>query len=66
MKDAPADEQSASCDLGTGSIDYPKILKVAQAQGMQYYILEQERYDNSTALKSAAAGAEYLKKIVFV
>ena len=65
MKDAPADERSASCDLGTGSINYPKILKVAAAKGMKYYILEQERYDNSTPLKSAAAGAEYLKKLVF-
>ena len=66
MKDAPADQQSASCDLGTGSIDYPKILKVAANNGMQYYILEQERYDNSTPLESAQVGAEYLKKIVFV
>jgi len=29
IKDAPAEEKSASCDLGTGSIDYPAILKVA-------------------------------------
>jgi sugar phosphate isomerase/epimerase len=65
MKDAPADERSASCDLGTGMIDYPKILKVAKEQGMEYFILEQERYDNSTPIKSAAAGADYLKKLVF-
>ncbi len=65
IKDAPADERSASCDLGTGSIDYPSILKVAKEQGMKYFILEQERYDNSTPLKSAEAGAAYLKKLVF-
>lgn len=65
LKDAPADERGASCDLGTGSIDFPKILKVAEEKGMQYYILEQERYDNSTPLKSAQAGAEYLKKLEF-
>ena len=65
MKDAPAEEHSASCDLGTGIIDYPKILKVAKEQGMEYFIVEQERYDNSTPLKSAEAGAEYLKKLVF-
>lgn len=66
MKGVAPDEREASCDLGTGSIDYPKILKIAADNGMKYYILEQERYDNSTPIKSAEAGAEYLKKIVFV
>ncbi|MEM9720686.1 MAG: sugar phosphate isomerase/epimerase, partial [Bacteroidota bacterium] len=58
-------EREASTDLGTGSIDYPQILKVAADNGMQYYILEQERYDNSTPLDSARVGAEYLSKLVF-
>lgn len=65
MKTASPEERSASCDLGTGSIDYPKILRIAQEQGVQFFILEQERYDNSTPLKSAEVGAEYLKKLVF-
>ncbi len=51
--------------LGTGSIDFKKILKVAEANGMQYYIVEQERYDNSTPLKSAKADAEYMKTFKF-
>ncbi len=65
MKDVPAEETDASCDLGTGSIDYSKILKVAADNGMQYYIVEQERYDNSTPLKSAQVDAEYMKRLVF-
>ena len=65
MKNAEPTEQQASCDLGTGSIDYPHILKVAADNGMQYFILEQERYDNSTPLDSAKVGAEYLSKVVF-
>ena len=64
MKNA-GDEHSASCDLGTGIIDYPKILNVAAQNGMKHFIVEQERYDNSTPIKSAAVGAEYLKKLVF-
>jgi len=64
MKDA-GEERQASCDLGTGIIDFPKILKVAKDNGMKHFILEQERYDNSTPLKSAKVGAEYLKKMVF-
>lgn len=55
----------ASCILGQGSIDYPKILKTAKKHGMHYYIVEQERYDNTTEMDSAKADAEYLKKIKF-
>lgn len=63
LKTAAATEDDASTDLGTGSIDFKKILKTASENGMQYYIMEQERYDNSTPLKSAKAGAEYLKNL---
>lgn len=52
-----------TCDLGTGSIDFPKILKTARKNGMQYYIAEQEHYPNSTPLKSAEADAEYMKNL---
>ncbi len=65
MKGVPLDERSASCDLGTGSIDFPRILGQADKLGMKYYILEQERYDHSTPLQSAKRGAEYLSKLVF-
>lgn len=65
LKDVAADVREASCDLGTGMIDFPKILKVAKENGMKYFILEQERYDNSTPLKSVGVGAEYLKNLVF-
>ncbi len=56
-------ERDASCTLGQGSINYSKILKTAKENGMQYYIVEQERYDNTTPLDSAKADAEYLKKL---
>ena len=65
-KNATPEDTDASCDLGTGSIDYARILKVAEDQGMRYFLLEQERYDNSTPIKSAQVGAEYLKKLIFV
>jgi sugar phosphate isomerase/epimerase len=63
MKQADPKEQDASCDLGTGSIDYAKVLKVASGSGMKHYIVEQERYDNSTSLKSAEACAAYLRNL---
>lgn len=52
-----------TCDLGTGSIDYPRILKTAMKNGMQYYIAEQEHYPNSTPLKSAEVDAEYMRRL---
>ncbi|MEM6965363.1 MAG: sugar phosphate isomerase/epimerase, partial [Bacteroidota bacterium] len=66
MKTASADEKEASCNLGTGMIDFPKILKIASDNGMKYFIMEQERYDNSTPMESAEVGADYLKRLVFV
>jgi len=65
-KDAPADEHSASCNLGTGSIDFASILKTAKAKGVKYFIMEQERYDGSTPMDSAKVGADYLKNLKFV
>ena len=65
LKTASAEENEASCNLGTGIIDFPKILNVAKQNGMQYFIVEQERYDDSTPIESAKVGAEYLNKLVF-
>jgi sugar phosphate isomerase/epimerase len=58
-----ATERDASCNLGTGSIDFITILKTAKQNGMQYYIAEQERYDGTTPLQAAEADAEYMKKL---
>ena len=58
-------EKDASCILGEGSINFHKILKTAKANGMQYYIVEQERYDHTTEMDCAKADADYLKKFKF-
>ncbi len=58
-----ATERGASCILGTGSIDFPGILKVAKQNGMKYHIVEHERYDNSTPLQCVEADAAYMKKL---
>jgi sugar phosphate isomerase/epimerase len=62
-KGADAKDEDASVDLGTGSIDFKKVLWLASQKGMKYYIVEQERYDKSTPLKSAAVDAAYMKKL---
>jgi sugar phosphate isomerase/epimerase len=60
-KSASLSDRDASVILGTGSIDFKKILKEADARGMEYYIVEQEAYENTTPLDAAKADADYLK-----
>jgi sugar phosphate isomerase/epimerase len=64
-KNASPEDQEASCDLGTGAINFPQILASAKSAGMEHYILEQEKYENSSPLGCAKVGADYLSKIVF-
>ena len=58
-----ATEAADSCTLGEGSIDYPKILKTAKENGMEYYIVEQEKYAGTTPLKAVEMDAAYMKKL---
>ena len=62
-KNADPKDTDASIDLGTGGIDFKKILKAGSSKGLQYFIVEQERYDNSTPLKSAEVDAQYMKAL---
>lgn len=60
-KGAPLSDKDASVDLGTGGIDFKSILKEGGKKGMEYFIVEQEAYENTTPLAAAKADAEYLK-----
>jgi sugar phosphate isomerase/epimerase len=62
-KDAPLTEKDASVVVGTGSIDYPKILKTAKKHGMEYYIVEQEKWEGTTPMQAAQADAAYMKAL---
>lgn len=66
-KEKPTDDfwpVGASCDLGTGKIDFAQVLSTAKANGVEYFIVEQERFDGSTPMKSAEADANYMKKLI--
>ncbi len=52
-----------SVDLGTGIIDFATILKVAKANGMNFFIVEQEAYAGTTPLKAVEADAQYMKEL---
>ncbi|MET0635254.1 MAG: sugar phosphate isomerase/epimerase [Chitinophagaceae bacterium] len=60
-----ATDAADSTTLGEGSIDYAKILTVAKDTGMEYYIVEQEKYTGTTPLKATADDAAYMKKLEF-
>ncbi len=59
-----ATEGFDSCTLGEGSIDYAAILKSAKKLGMQYFIVEQEKYTGTTPIKAAQDDAAYMGKLV--
>jgi len=56
-------EDESACDLGTGIIDYPHLLKTGLDNGMEYFFVEQSRFFKETPLQSAAVNAAYLKKL---
>ena len=62
-KEAPLTEKDASVVVGTGSINYPKILKTAKKYGMEYYIVEQEKWEGTTPMQAAQADAVYMKRL---
>jgi sugar phosphate isomerase/epimerase len=59
-KTAAATEQDASVIIGTGSIDYPSILPYAKKMGVEYFIVEQEKFEGTTPMASAEADAKYM------
>ncbi|MEO9020834.1 MAG: sugar phosphate isomerase/epimerase [Ginsengibacter sp.] len=62
-KDISLAYKDASCIVGKGEIDYPKILKAAKRKGMEYYIIEQEHFDGITTMEAAKANADYMKEL---
>ncbi len=64
-KAAADNDNNASCVIGTGKIDYAKVLKVAKQNGMKYFNVEQEKWDEGTPLECAKMDAEYMKKLKF-
>ncbi len=62
-KNLPLTETNASTTLGQGSINYAEILSAGKKHGLEYFIVEQERYEGTTPIKAAQDGAAYMKTI---
>ena len=55
-------EPFASCTLGEGGIDYKSMLPSVKELGMEYFIYEQEKYNDYGVLANADKSANYLMK----
>jgi len=63
IKDLDNTGEPESTVLGTGTIDYPSVLKAARENGMEHFIVEQEAYTGTTPLEAVKANAEYMKRL---
>ena len=50
-------------EVGSGMLDFPAIIKAADAAGAQHYIVEQDQWVNSTPLDSARKSYNYLRSL---
>ena len=62
-KGVSAEDRESTCVLGEGSINYPAILSDSKSYGMEYFIVEQEKYEGTTPIASAEANAKYMKAL---
>lgn len=62
-KGIPLSDKFHSTTLGTGSIDYPRVLRAGKEKGLVYSIVEQERYDGTTPMQAVKDGAAYMQRI---
>lgn len=51
--------------LGTGEIPYAELIRQSQEDGMEYFIIEQERFEGTTPLEAAEKNANYLAGLEF-
>lgn len=63
QKNAPSQQQNASCILGKGSIDFETVFRAGKKNGLQYYIVEQEQYVNTTPIAAAKEDAQYMQQM---
>jgi len=63
MKNVPAGVGDASTTLGTGVINFTEILNEGRKKGLQYFIVEQEKYEGTTPLQAVKDDAVYMKNL---
>ena len=59
------DDQGRFAPVGEGNIDFKRILAAREKSGMEFYLVEQDRCYNHTALEAMAISHKGLKEIGF-
>lgn len=54
-----------TCTLGTGSIDFQKIISYGANKGLETFIVEQESYRGSSPMEAAKDNLNYMEKLRF-
>ncbi len=62
---ALTEKKNVSVVVGKGSINFPAVLKTGAANGLKYYMVEQEAYEGTTPLAATKANADYMKNFRF-
>jgi sugar phosphate isomerase/epimerase len=62
VKDMDKQDKTKNTEVGSGSIDYQKILGVAKANGMQHYLVEQESFTRPS-IESMGISYNHLAKL---
>ncbi|MCH7403145.1 sugar phosphate isomerase/epimerase family protein [Belliella kenyensis] len=63
LKEADESQLDASTLIGEGSIDYAKIINTAKNKGMEYFMVEQEKFDGLTPMEAAEKNANYMRNL---
>lgn len=63
IKDMKKTDNSKNTEIGSGTINYPSIIKKAKKAGLKYAFMEQENFDID-AYKSINTSSKYLQKVL--
>lgn len=55
-------DKQESCVIGTGIIDFKKVLKVGAKYGLESFFVEQEEFTGTNPIDAAGLGAKYMQK----
>jgi sugar phosphate isomerase/epimerase len=66
IKDRDKTNPNLNTEIGTGDIDFVKILSKAKLGGVEHFIVEQENYTNIDPYVSIAKSAAYLKNTLHI
>ncbi|MEN9349872.1 MAG: hypothetical protein RL372_850 [Bacteroidota bacterium] len=55
-------DKQESCVIGTGIIDFKKVLKAGATYGLESFFVEQEEFTGTNPMDAAGLGAKYMQK----